>query len=436
MPCAASRIRKGLSDLVRKLKTEFGVRHFGIWHALQDYWFGVLPDSELGKSYQVTETGGHGLKDPETGTEQRLRRGTVPPASAQRFFHDFHAFLKSQGVDFVKIDNQASEEHFAHDFFSRAETNRAYQDAIQNTAAEFFENGLIHCMSHSNEILFRYHTAAVWRNSDDYYPRKPESHAIHIRNNAFNAVWSHTVALPDWDMFWSEHEAAEFHAAARAISGGPVYVRDEPKNINPDILRRLCTSEGTLLRPLVPALPTPDCLYRDPSSEGRLLKLFTRNQHNQILACFNCHAGEETIADSFSVSDAAPSVTAAEWAVYLSHEQRAFVTDISTSHTVTLSALGWEIATLAPIRDGVTVLGLSNMFNGGGAVLHADWSGEDQFLIRLADGGATIFYSDRAPIDCLAGETSLPVKARGDHFFQIDSPVKGEHEIFLQFGDK
>lgn len=32
---------------------------------------------------------------------------------------------------------------------------------------------------------------------------------------------------PDWDMFQSLHPAAEYHASARAISGGPIYVRLE-----------------------------------------------------------------------------------------------------------------------------------------------------------------------------------------------------------------
>jgi len=32
----------------------------------------------------------------------------------------------------------------------------------------------------------------------------------------------------DWDMFSSRHVAADIHAAARAVSGGPVYVSDAP----------------------------------------------------------------------------------------------------------------------------------------------------------------------------------------------------------------
>lgn len=37
-----------------------------------------------------------------------------------------------------------------------------------------------------------------------------------------------TCVPADWDMFSSRHVAADIHAAARAVSGGPVYVSDAP----------------------------------------------------------------------------------------------------------------------------------------------------------------------------------------------------------------
>ena len=45
------------------------------------------------------------------------------------------------------------------------------------------------------------------------------------------------LVQPDWDMFHSQHPAAELHALARAVSGGPVYVSDYPGKHNFDILR-------------------------------------------------------------------------------------------------------------------------------------------------------------------------------------------------------
>ena len=51
------------------------------------------------------------------------------------------------------------------------------------------------------------------------------SHTIHIAAVAYNSVFLGEIMQPDWDMFHSLHRAGEYHASARAISGGPIYVR-------------------------------------------------------------------------------------------------------------------------------------------------------------------------------------------------------------------
>lgn len=51
------------------------------------------------------------------------------------------------------------------------------------------------------------------------------SHTIHIAAVAYNSVFLGEFMQPDWDMFHSDHPAAEYHGSARAISGGPIYVR-------------------------------------------------------------------------------------------------------------------------------------------------------------------------------------------------------------------
>ena len=53
------------------------------------------------------------------------------------------------------------------------------------------------------------------------------------------------------------------HAAARAISGGSVYVSDFPGIHDYDILRQLVLPDGTILRGLLPGRPTRRCLFSD-----------------------------------------------------------------------------------------------------------------------------------------------------------------------------
>ena len=80
---------------------------------------------------------------------------------------------------------------------------------------------LVLCLFHTNSSK----QAAIVRASDDFYPRDPVSHTIHIAAVAYNSVFLGEFMQPDWDMFHSDHPAGEYHGSARAISGGPIYVR-------------------------------------------------------------------------------------------------------------------------------------------------------------------------------------------------------------------
>lgn len=78
-----------------------------------------------------------------------------------------------------------------------------------------------------------------------------------------------------------------YHAAARAISGGPVYVSDKPGMHDFNLLRKLVLLDGRTLRALRPARPTRDCLLHDPTQEDVLLKIFNLNHQAGVIGVFN-----------------------------------------------------------------------------------------------------------------------------------------------------
>ncbi|CAM9961822.1 unnamed protein product, partial [Sphacelaria rigidula] len=120
--------------------------------------------------------------------------------------------------------------------------SRAYHSALSKSVRRHFpdsdgeigEGGrIIHCMCHDSEILLQlpacYGRQPVIRGSDDFYPRDSLSHGPHIYANAFNGLMISNCGLQDWDMFQTGiGEASWMHAAARAVSGGPVYISDRP----------------------------------------------------------------------------------------------------------------------------------------------------------------------------------------------------------------
>ena len=246
----------GLAPLIREAKQRFGVEHFGVWHTLQGYWCGVDPDGPLADRYRIHRREARNLGIfvlPKVSA-----RGAVDPDDAGRFFDDWHRELAEAGVDFVKVDNGGSTPEFC-DAAEAVRYTHAYAAAVRASAGKHFgPGGLLPCMSMENAIAAAPdpgHAVHVYRNSDDFFPEIEHSHPAHARDNAAAALWTSAFAIPDWDMFFSVHPWAGFHAALRAISGGPVYVSDEVGDHDPQLIRRLVDGEARALRFAMPAEP-------------------------------------------------------------------------------------------------------------------------------------------------------------------------------------
>ncbi|KAK9098634.1 hypothetical protein Syun_025679 [Stephania yunnanensis] len=170
----------------------------------------------------------------------------------------------------------------------------------------FSSNSLPHSiLCHSSK------NAAVVRASDDFFPRDPMSHSIHIVTVAYNSVFMGEFMLPDWDMFYSLHPAAEYHASARAISGGPggpIYVSDEPGKHDFNLLRKLVLPNGSILRARLPDRPTLDCLFSDPSRDSdTLLKIWNMNKYTGVIGVYNCQGAAWSEIEKKTVFHQAPT---------------------------------------------------------------------------------------------------------------------------------
>lgn len=396
----AGKFPHGLAPFITEIKGKFQLRHVGLWHALQGYWQGVDPHSSLGRTYptqsrRVRDTLFHGW-GPQFDAR---RRALVHPDHIHRFFQDFHRGLRRSGVDFVKVDNQGGLEYFARGVLPLNATHQAYQDALQASAAHHFSGGLIHCMANCHDILYRLDSGAVWRNSDDFYPRKDAAaQSAHVVHNAFNNLWTHTVALPDWDMFWSRHPHAAYHALARAISGGPIYVSDKPGHHDFTLLRRLVLTDGRALRWPQPALPSPRDLFRDPRRERCLLKISNRNGNLAALAVFHTHADPAAgiIQDQVGLDDIADLAPGRYAVLDPRNNTIAFWTPRS-ARTVALAPMQAALFLASPIDRGLAVFGLLDKFNSPAAVTSHRWLTPHSHQTTLVQGGRLGFYSAIRP---------------------------------------
>lgn len=98
------------------------------------------------------------------------------------------------------------------------------------------------------------------------------------------------------------------HAAARAVSGGPVYVSDAPGAHEFDLLRQLVLSDGSILRAALAGRPTRDSLFRDVLRDGvSLMKVWNCNASTGVVGVFNLQGSSwDRTSRRFAIHEAAP----------------------------------------------------------------------------------------------------------------------------------
>mmetsp|Transcript_10037 Transcript_10037/g.17789 ORF Transcript_10037/g.17789 Transcript_10037/m.17789 type:complete len:1055 (-) Transcript_10037:2199-5363(-) len=412
--CTADNTSLTLAELVHKLKTDLDVKKVYCWHALHGYWRGVT--NGLGESIGIDVTQAY------TNPSKKLLR--MEPQMAydtptlfgvgmirqkedlKTFYRHLHEPLVNAGVDGVKVDVQSGVSAAGSGVQSDYELARMYTQEMEQSVAERFPDGesgaveTINCMCHSTENLYRYKKTAVARASDDFYPDRPESHSVHLVNVAYNSLFLGEIALPDWDMFHSKHKSAELHAAARAIGGCPVYVSDVPGQHGEKLLKKLVLPDGSILRAQKPGRPTRDCLFADVGKDGKTaLKVWNQNRQvtrssgdasGGVIGVFNVQG----VAWNFDTHEneafpAPPTLTAAikphdietlrphqgPFAVW-SHREKSFqvLPSGETTTDISLQPHEWEIFTVEPVQQSGFVkwapIGLGDMLNSGGALLH------------------------------------------------------------------
>ncbi|XP_077237512.1 putative galactinol--sucrose galactosyltransferase 2 isoform X2 [Tasmannia lanceolata] len=284
-------------SFIMSIKSTFGLKYVYLWHALMGYWGGLLPNAPGTQKYNSKLV--YPVQSPGTLTNERdlsmdsmekYGVGAIDPSKIFEFYNDLHSYLASQNVDGVKVDVQNITETLGAGLGGRVTLTQQHHQALEKSIARnFLDNHIICCMAHSTDSVYSSKRSAVTRASDDYMPRNQLSQTLHVAAVAFNSIFLGEITVPDWDMFYSHHYSAEFHAAARAVGGCGIYVSDKPGQHDFNILKRLVLPNGSVLRARYPGRPTRDCLFRDPVMDGKsLLKIWNLNTFSGIIGIFNC----------------------------------------------------------------------------------------------------------------------------------------------------
>ncbi len=442
----------GLAVTVRKIHEEYGIPHVGVWHTFQGYWSGVDPQSRIAQDHKLL-AGANGYAQ---WPNRKLYLPDPRDAAGESFYADWYKFLKAAGIDFLKVDNQASTTEFTRDVVSVFDAAAGEQQNLQAAAREYFpardasspESGanLINCMAQSLEHAFNWRYSNVTRNSDDYIPGDIADIKNHTFHNAYNSYWTSNFAYPDWDEFEASPSDAEYQAIGRAMSGGPIYFTGGPETVRPNVLRPLVLSDGRLLMLDAPSMPTRDSLLTDTSLFPQPLKIFgaiTRpGLKAGMVAAFNVaksarsedgHLNAADVSGVWNGADAA----AHGIAVYDRSTGKAAVLDAAHPLLgINLGEFGWDLFTLVPVKDGTAVLGLLDKYLGPAAVVSV--SRIDRTLtVRLAEAGDFGAYLDRAPQSVkIDGKAALPSEySYSEGLLRIPrnsfGAGNGEHELEL-----
>ncbi|KAG5153774.1 hypothetical protein JHK82_011743 [Glycine max] len=444
---------KGMGAFVRELKEEFsGLEYVYVWHAFCGYWGGVRPKVPGMPEATVVPTklspgAGMTMTDQAVVKIMEIGVGLVPPHRAHELYEGLHSHLESVGIDGVKIDVTHILEMLSEEYGGRVELAKAYYKALTASVRKHFKgNGVISSMQQCNDFMFLgTETISLGRVGDDFWCTDPAGdpngtywlQGCHMVHCAYNSLWMGNFIHPDWDMFQSDHACAEFHAASRAISGGPIYVSDSVGKHNFKLLKKLVLPDGSILRCQHYALPTRDCLFVDPLHDGKtMLKIWNLNKCSGVLGLFNCQGGGwcPVTRRNKSSSDYSHSVTCfaspqdIEWgkgkhpvcikgvdvfAVYMFKDDKLKLLKYTESVEVSLEPFSCELLTVSPVvilpRKSIQFapIGLVNMLNSGGSIMSLEFDQQEN-LARIGvrgHGEMRVFASEKPESVKIDGES-------------------------------
>jgi hypothetical protein len=401
----------GFGQMICEIKEKSKIRWFGVWHALGGFWGGVSPESglvETERDYLYHTVNGKIVPSPVTG---------------EGFYRDWYEKLRAEGIDFVKVDGQSALAYYIENDFSIGSAAKGIHQALEGGAL-YMDGSIINCMGMAMENVLSRPNSAINRNSDDFFPKREGSFAEHLLQNAYNAVYQDELYYCDWDMFWTEHEAAKKHSLLRAVSGGPVYFSDRIGSTDPEILRPLTYLDGRILMMDRSAKPTEDCMFLNPMKDG-VLKLqntapWGGTQAGGGIAVYNLTGREQPYL--IAPTDIVGVEQADKYWVYDYFHARAFTLNRQGRYDCVLEKEGFGWFVLLPKIARAAFLGLLDKYVGFTAVESIIEAGDITNAV-ISESGTVGWLAEQEPQKVLVNGVDVTEQVeRQDFLYKIVLP--------------
>ncbi|AHF91725.1 raffinose synthase [Opitutaceae bacterium TAV5] len=276
------------------------LRWLGLWLNHNGYWGGIAADHTLG-----TDIDSHLV--PLDDAPDSAKLPGEQPGDGDVFYEAFTKPVYEAGFDFLKVDNQAAN---LRKYAGSSNVRNAVVAAagcrhgLEKSVAAHFE-AVIGCMAHNNLCILHQPVSQVMRCSEDYKKEDAWRAKHHLHNSLGNMLWMGQTVWGDHDMFHSsDRVAGPLMARSKAISGGPVYLSDHPDDFVRELITPLHLSDGRILRPLAPAVPTPESVFMDPYEDNEAYRVIAPLPHGcAALAAYNLTHPGKTVRGAWHMDD-------------------------------------------------------------------------------------------------------------------------------------
>jgi hypothetical protein len=286
-------------------------------------------------------------------------------------------------------------------------------------------DGMINCMAHNNICAMHTANSQVTRCSEDYKKGDLWRAKHHLNNSYHNMLWLGQTVWGDHDMFHSSDGSAAVFANSKAISGGPIYLSDLPGKIDAALVRRLCFEDGRLLRPLAPAVPTPESLFCNTyEGDAAYVVMAPLPNRDAAFIAYNLTHPEKLLRGTLPASDYcfAPGMMQSgvpQWdfpveGLLCYDPLRATAQRLGPDDSVPLSLphFGDVLYLMIPITHGWAVIGRRDKILSPCALGEVSLSPE-KAVVRMLEQGPLLIWSATSPlrIEVRGPEGAVPVDA-------------------------
>jgi hypothetical protein len=386
----------GFSPLLAR-RSENGIKWMGLWNTMAGYWDGVSPENELGCRIN-------------RHLAQMEKTGAVVPAGdieSTRIFYNAHlGAVERHGFDFVKIDCQSRNMAWYLGTCNAVEAAANNLQALEE-AAEKHTGGMLNCMAHSLPCVFNTRYSAVTRCSIDYKVGKMSRAKSHLLQSYANTLWLAQTAWVDHDMFHSgDPGVGRIIAISKAMSAGPVYLSDDPKDFVAEYITPLCYEDGEIIRPLAPAAPLPDSILAAPMREKTPYRVIAPLAGGAAaVVSYNLHhpTPDEPMPAAVAESDYKHAGVmmqpyAGRWAVpegglvaYDWHKKTAVL--LRDKYRFELAGFADRLVHLCPVRKGWALIGRTDKFLSPAAAEIVE-ARADKLTVRMVESGPLAIWCD------------------------------------------